>query len=64
MPDRSERMLGGHAVLLVGYDDNKQLYKFRNSYGTGWGVEGYGYLPYQYVEHPQLAGDFWIVREV
>jgi C1A family cysteine protease len=64
LPERSERRLGGHAVLLVGYDNNRQLYKFRNSYGTGWGDAGNGYLPYAYVENPQLAGDFWIVREV
>jgi C1A family cysteine protease len=64
IPDRSERKLGGHAVLLVGYDDSRQLYKFRNSYGTSWGAEGNGFLPYNYVENPQLAGDFWIVREV
>jgi len=40
---------GGHAVLIVGYDDNTQLFKIKNSYGTGWGQQGYGYMPYAFV---------------
>ena len=36
----------GHAMLLVGYDDNIQAFKFINSYGTQWGNNGYGYITY------------------
>lgn len=64
MPGRNERRLGGHAVLLVGYDDARQRYIFRNSYGTSWGDKGYGYLPYNFLENPDLAGDFWVVKSV
>lgn len=39
---------GGHAVLCVGYDDSAGMLKIKNSWGVGWGVNGYGYLPYGY----------------
>ncbi|MDQ0885022.1 hypothetical protein QFZ81_000110 [Paenibacillus sp. V4I9] len=38
----------GHAICIVGYDDNKRMFKFKNSWGTEWGEAGYGYLPYEY----------------
>lgn len=38
-----------HAVLLVGYDDATQRFKFINSWGEKWGEKGYGYLTYQYI---------------
>jgi len=60
----------GHAVLAVGYDDklaitNQQTGKstigallIRNSWGSGWGQSGYGWLPYNYVAQ-RIALDFW-----
>jgi len=38
---------GGHAMLLVGYDDNKKQFKLMNSWGTEWGDRGFGYLDYK-----------------
>jgi C1A family cysteine protease len=64
LPQSSEAVIGGHAIVGVGYDDSTGLFKFRNSWGTGWGVNGYGYLPYQYVTNPKLASDFWTIRSV
>jgi len=64
MPSPTEAMLGGHALLLVGYDDATQRFTTRNSWGTGFGDHGYVYLPYAYVTSPQLASDFWIVKKV
>jgi C1A family cysteine protease len=58
MPMRSERMLGGHAILVVGYDDAKQMFIVRNSWGL-WGDKGYCYMPYSYLCNMQLADDFW-----
>lgn len=63
-PNRGDSLEGGHAVLAVGYDDNKKIGKtkgallIRNSWGEGWGEKGYGWLPYAYVEQG-LADDFW-----
>ena len=42
---------GGHAICLVGYDDEKRLLKFKNSWSTAWGQNGYGYLSYDYFEY-------------
>lgn len=61
MPGFGERYLGGHAVLVVGYDDPKQQFICRNSWGTSWGMNGYFRLPYQYLADSKLASDFWTV---
>lgn len=63
MPRRGEQMLGGHAVLAVGYDDAKQVFIVRNSWGSSWGVEGYMAMPYAYLTSP-LASDFWAINTV
>lgn len=57
MPIRGERRLGGHAVLAVGYDDTKGWVVIRNSWGTGWGDQGYCYMPYPVFK--KLANDMW-----
>lgn len=59
LPVGRESYLGGHCVLLVGFDDATQRYTFMNSWGTTWGNKGYGTIPYSYLENPNLAGDFW-----
>ena len=64
MPGAAERMVGGHAVLAVGYDDDAQVFLVRNSWGTQWGKDGHFTLPYAYVTHKRLAGDFWTIRAV
>ena len=55
LPQGTSKIIGGHAVCFVGYDDAKQQFKFKNSWGLGWGDRGYGYLPYQYL----LSGDLF-----
>jgi len=70
-PTPGERILGGHAIVAVGYDDNMKIKNtnpgavetigallIRNSWGTGWGSGGYGWLPYEYVLKG-LAIDWW-----
>jgi len=64
MPQQDEEHLGGHAVLCVGYDDENKVFIVRNSWGTEWGDQGYFYLPYEYMLHPDLATDFWTVIQV
>ncbi|MCY9061421.1 C1 family peptidase [Bacillus inaquosorum] len=49
MPGNSP-LMGGHAICIVGYDDDTQMFKFKNSWDIGWGDNGYGYLPYEYME--------------
>ncbi|GAB4535677.1 MAG: C1 family peptidase [Thermodesulfovibrionia bacterium] len=72
-PCKGERIEGGHAVVAVGYDDKMKIKNtgpcgiettgallIRNSWGTGWGDAGYGWLPYEYVLKG-LAEDFWSI---
>jgi C1A family cysteine protease len=61
MPADGEPVIGGHAVLFVGYSDRDQLLRFENSWGIGWGERGFGFLPYDYVRQG-LADDFWTIR--
>lgn len=59
----SEQTLGGHAVLLVGMDPVARRYKVMNSWGAGWGSEGYFFLPFDYLADPTLCqGGMWTFR--
>ncbi len=72
VPSLRDKIEGGHAVAAVGYDDKiavKNKYAseetkgarlIRNCWGRGWGEEGYGWLPYDYIRKG-LAEDFWSV---
>ncbi len=62
LPCRNERMLGGHAVLAVGYRDRDKMVIFRNSWGAPWGDAGYGEMPYAYLESRELSDDFWCIQ--
>jgi hypothetical protein len=68
MPQPGEQVMGGHDVLVVGYNDNTQLYKFKNPWwkldGTPWGINGYGFMPYAYAHDPNLASDFRTATQV
>lgn len=62
MPDTTtENLLGGHAVLVVGYDDSKRQFIVRNSWGSGWGDQGYFHLPYDYYIQGYVI-DCWTSR--
>ena len=70
-PVAGEKVLGGHAIMAVGYDDAMKIKNtnpgaqettgallIRNSWGPSWGLAGYGWMPYDYVTKG-IAQDFW-----
>jgi len=75
MPSIHEEELGGHCVDIVGYDDAKEAFLIRNSWGTKWGTHavshgsrGYFWMPYNFVSGGDINGsycsDFWIITNV
>ena len=62
LPKKTEKALGGHAVVAVGYDDKTSRFIIRNSWGTGWGMQGYFTLPYEYLDNRNLSDDFWVIK--
>ncbi len=74
-PTPRDTVYAGHAVDIVGYDDNLPIknrslggietrgaFLIRNSWGPGWGMNGYGYLPYEYMLKG-LTRDFWTLNK-
>jgi C1A family cysteine protease len=68
LPGKSENVRethAWHAMLCVGYSDKDQMFIVRNSWGADWGDQGYCYIPYDYVMHPDYNGhDSWIIKSV
>jgi C1A family cysteine protease len=71
MPGPGDTVVGGHAVLVVGYAfDNKipgqptAVWIVENSWGAGWGERGFFSMPASYLTNPNLAGDFWKISLV
>jgi len=62
MPQRDEKVMGGHAVMAAGYDDRAKRFLIRNSWGADWGKQGYFTMPYAYLDNRNLSDDFWTIR--
>jgi C1A family cysteine protease len=62
MPKRNEQLLGGHAVIIWGYNDNQRRFICSNSWSTQWGNNGYFTIPYEYIINPNLASDMWTAK--
>lgn len=61
-PKKSEAVIGGHAVCLVGYDKVKRTFLVRNSWGAKWGMGGYFTMPFKEVLDGIVSSDFWVVK--
>jgi len=59
IPDPSGRAIGGHAVVAMGYDDEKEVFEWQNSWGKEWGDSGFFWTSYDYPNHSGC--DFWVV---
>ena len=62
VPQRDEPILGGHAVVACGYDNQKGVL-IRNSWGTQWGMSGYGWMPWEYFTMG-ICDDLWTINLV
>ena len=65
MPNKHrEECLGGHAIVCCGYNDAKQQWIMRNSWGNSWADNGYFYLPYAYLLDSSLTSDLWTINSM
>lgn len=47
--EEPDKVLGGHAMCVVGYDDSREggAFEVQNSWGRNWGNEGYTWIRYK-----------------
>jgi C1A family cysteine protease len=64
MPGPNEQILGGHCCDIWAYNADEDYFLCRNSWGIGWGKNGYFHMPAAYLTDPNLAADFWVLRTV
>lgn len=64
MPNKNEQFRGGHAIIVMGYDDDMGCFIVRNSWGVKWGDKGHFYMPYEYLLDRNLSDDFWVIQKV
>lgn len=63
LPTSKTKMVGGHAVVGVGYDDVGGFVWVRNSWGASWGIDGYFKMPYAWFTDPRrLVDDMWTLK--
>ena len=62
LPKKHEAVVGGHAVLVVGYEEKTKRFLIRNSWGKHWGQAGYFTVPYEYLENRHYSSDFWSIH--
>jgi len=60
----TEQLLGGHAIICIGYNDTRKVWIMKNSWGPNWGDNGYFYLPFSYLLNTSLSGDVWKINQV
>jgi C1A family cysteine protease len=59
MPSLDERVVGGHAMLIIGFDDSEGCFYVLNSWGSKWGINGVCKMPYAFIADPDYCSDFW-----
>ena len=61
LPKKGEALLGGHAVVVVGFRDSTEVFLMRNSWGPSWGDRGYFTVPYAYLTSGQFVTEAWVI---
>jgi len=65
MPKEEDKVLGGHAVTAVGYDDtvDEPFIWVRNSWGPKWGIDGYFKMDQEwFMDLRGLVDDMWVIE--
>ena len=60
----SGKIVGGHCIVIVGYDDVKKSFLMRNSWGKNWGLNGHFWMPYREVLNNKISSDFWVISKM
>lgn len=66
-PDpNKEQPIGGHAVMIYGFDDTLAGGSFmvRNSWGSDWAIGGNCFMKYDHILSKGFADDFWAIKLV
>jgi C1A family cysteine protease len=71
LPAKDEQSIGGHCVVVIGWDFSLQrfpvnVFEIRNSWGAGWGDEGHFWMDARWLYDPTLglSSDFWVIDRV
>lgn len=64
IPKKSEQILGGHAVTIIGWSDAKKAFLIQNSWGTSWGQSGKFWMPYSFLLDGNMCDDFWCIESI
>lgn len=69
--DSDDELIGGHALVACGYDDNfvnndhsLGAFTLINSWGETWGNKGYCYMPYSLILDPDFCFEFWYIEDI
>lgn len=54
----SQKKVGGHAVSLIGFNDQERYWIIRNSWGDDWGEKGFARISYD--DDSGIADDTWL----
>ena len=64
VPEKGEKLLGGHVAAAVGYNDYDKTFIVRNSWGSEWGDGGYFHMPYVFMTDNRFCSDFWVLTTI
>jgi hypothetical protein len=63
-PTSNNELIGGHSIIIVGFNDITKEYTFLNSWGKAWGDDGFGYIQYDYIHNSELTDEFFILTKI
>ena len=62
LPSADDELLGGHAVVIIGFDDQSETFEILNSHGSDFANNGYFRIKYEYLLNSDMAFEFYVVN--